>query len=123
MDEKFITQNISGNGNFVAGHDIQIQTRKVVTKTIVHTDPGGKHITNETARKISDLINEYIDNCITAGEDGKCAGQRIWSSLKREFNVTTYKEIPFIESERAIEWLRFKLVMVRPKLKRRAPEK
>lgn len=55
LDEKFITQNIFGNGNLIAGRDIQVRTSKIINKTIVQTDPGGKHITNETARKIHDL--------------------------------------------------------------------
>lgn len=122
-NERSIIQTISGDGNLIAGRDIQVRTSKVINKTIVQTDPGGKHITNETARKIQDLVKEYIDIWIDVGEDGKRAGQRIWSSLKREFNVTTYKEIPFNESERAVEWLRVQLVLARPKLRRRAPEK
>jgi hypothetical protein len=38
-----------------------------------------------------------------AGKDAQRAAQRIWSSLKNEFNVTSYKEISAQDSDRAIQ--------------------
>jgi len=43
----------------VAGRDLNIRTERVVRKTVVQTDPGGKHISNTTARKIQDLVKDY----------------------------------------------------------------
>lgn len=121
--ESQVIQSVSGKGNMVAGRDLSIHTDRVVHKTVVHTDPGGKHISNTTARKIQNLVNDYIDIHTEAGKDAKRAAQKIWSQLKKEFNVTSYKEIPVQESDRAIKWLHAQLSMARPKIRRKAPQK
>lgn len=122
-DSPQVIQAVSGNGNMVAGRDLNIRTERVVRKTVVQTDPGGKHISNTTARKIQDLVKDYIDIHTTAGKDTQRAAQRIWSSLKNEFNVTSYKEIPAQDSDRAIQWLQAQVAMARPKIRRKAPDK
>ena len=122
-DSPQVIQAVSGNGNMVAGRDLNIRTERVVRKTVVQTDPGGRHISNTTARKIQDLVKDYIDIHTTAGKDTQRAAQRIWSSLKNEFNVTSYKEIPAQDSDRAIQWLQAQVAMARPKIRRRAPDK
>lgn len=54
----------------VAGRDLNIVTERVVKKTVVQTDPGGKHIENATARKIQELVvKEYIDLHTAAEKD------------------------------------------------------
>jgi hypothetical protein len=83
-DSPQVIQAVSGNGNMVAGRDLNIRTERVVRKTVVQTDPGGRHISNTTARKIQDLVKDYIDIHTTAGKDTQRAAQRIWSSLKNE---------------------------------------
>jgi len=118
-----VIQMVSGKGNMVAGRDLNIHTERLVRKTVVQTDPGGKHISNTTARKIQELVKEYIDIYTTAGKDAQRAAQRIWSSLKNEFNVTSYKEIPTQDSDRAIQWLQAQVAMARPKIRRKAPDK
>jgi len=118
-----VIQTVSGKGNMVAGRDLNISTERVVRKTIVQTDPGGKHISNTTARKIQEMVKEYIDIHTSAGKEAQRAAQRIWSSLKKEFNVTSYKEIPAQDSDRAIQWLHAQIAMARPKIRRKAPEK
>jgi hypothetical protein len=47
----------------------------------------------------------------------------MWSSLKNEFNVTSYKEIPAQDSDRAIQWFQAQIAMARPKIRRKAPDK
>jgi len=47
-------------GNMVAGRDLNIVTERGVKKTVVQTDPGGKHIANATARKIQELVKERM---------------------------------------------------------------
>jgi hypothetical protein len=123
IDSPQVIQAVSGNGNMVAGRDLNIRTERVVRKTVVQTDPGGRHISNTTARKIQDLVKDYIDIHMTAGKDTQRAAQRIWSSLKSEFNVTSYKEIPAPDSDRAIQWLQAQVAMARPKIRRMAPDK
>jgi hypothetical protein len=44
----------------VAGRDLNIVTERGVKKTVVQTDPGGKHIANATARKIQELVKERM---------------------------------------------------------------
>ena len=122
-DSPQLIQAVSGNGNMVAGRDLKIHTERVVPKTVVQTDPGGRHISNTTARKIQDLVKDYIDIHTTAGKDTQRAAQRIWSSLKNEFNVTSYKEIPAQDSDRAIQWLQAQVAMATPKIRRMAPDK
>lgn len=118
-----IFQTVNGQGNMVAGRDLHILTERVVKKTVVQTDPGGKHIANSTARKIQDLVKEYIDIHTAAGKDSQRAAQRIWGGLKKEFNVTTYKEISAEDSDDAIQWLYVQIAMARPKIRRKAPER
>jgi hypothetical protein len=118
-----VIQAVNGKGNMVAGRDLNIVTERVVKKTVVQTDPGGKHISNTTARKILELVNEYIDIYTAAEKDSQRAAKRIWSSLKKEFDVTTYKEISSDDSDRAIQWLHAQIAMARPKIRRKAPER
>ncbi len=122
-DSPQVIQAVSGNGNMVAGRDLNIRTKRVVRKVVVQTDPGGRHISNTVARKIQDLVKDYIDIHTTAGKDTQRAAQRIWSSLKNEFNVNSYKEIPVQDSDRAIQWLQAQVAMARPKIRRSAPDK
>jgi len=118
-----VVQAVSGKGNIVAGRDLSIHTDRVVRKTVVQTDPGGRHISNTTARKIQELVKDYIDIHTAAGKNTKRAAQRIWSSLKNEFDVTSYKEISAQDSDRVIQWLHAQLAMARPKIRRKAPKK
>ncbi len=122
-DSPHVFQRVSGKGNMVAGRDLSIYTERVVRKAVVQTDPGGKHISNATARKIKGLVKEYIDFHTAAGKDTQRAAQRIWSSLKNEFDVTSYKEILAQDSDRAVQWLHAQIAMARPKIRRKAPEK
>jgi len=116
-------QNVLGNNNVVAAGDVTIKTERIVKKTLIATDPGGRHIANETARKIQDLVAEYIDLNIAAGKQAKTAATKIWASLKKEFEVTSYKEIDISDSERVITWLYAQIAMQRPKLRRTNTEK
>ncbi|MDY0300027.1 MAG: HNH endonuclease [Trichlorobacter sp.] len=118
-----VFQTVNGKGNMLAGRDLNIVTERVVKKTVVQTDPGGKHISNTTARKILELVNEYIDIYTAAGKDSQRAAKRIWSTLKKEFTVTTYKEISSDDSDRAIQWLHAQIAMARPKIRRKDPER
>lgn len=120
---KTIQQNIRGNNNIVASGDVKITTEKIIKKTIVSTDPGGKHITNETARKIKELVDQFIELNEDAGKNPSEAAKKIWSKLKKEFNVTTYKEIGIERSKEAIDWLYAQISMMRPKVRRPNPEK
>jgi hypothetical protein len=116
-----VSLSVSGTNNMVAGRDLHVTTSKIVKKTIVHTDPGGKHITNDTARKIHALVQEYIDNHKVAEKNPSSAAKRIWGKLKKEFNVTTYKEIAFEDSERAVQWVHAELAKSRPIIRRKDP--
>lgn len=118
-----VSVSVSGTSNIVAGRDLHVTTSKVVKKTVVHTDPGGKHITNTTARKIQKLVKEYVDIHQVAGKAPSRAAQRIWGRLKKEFNVTAYKEIAFEDSERAIQWLHAELAKSRPIIRRKDPSR
>lgn len=124
-DPAQIVQLVAGQGNMVAGHDMNIHTERirVINKTVVHTDPGGKHISNSTARKIQELVKDIIEVYAAAGKEPKGIAPSIWSRLYKQFNVTTYKEIALDDSEKAIQWLHAQAAMARPKIRRKAPEK
>jgi hypothetical protein len=68
-------------------------------------------------------VKEYLDILIAAGKNPQRAAQQMWSGLKSEFNVTSYKEIPLQDSDAAIQWLYTKIAMARPKVRRKDPEK
>lgn len=53
-DAPQVIQTVSGKGNMVAGRDLSIHTERVVRKTVVQTDPGGKHNSNTTARRVQE---------------------------------------------------------------------
>lgn len=118
-----VIQAVSGKVNIVTRRDLNTCTERVVRKAVVQTDPGGQHITNTVARKIQDLVKNYIDIHRTADKDTQRAAQRIWSSLKNEFSVTSHKEIPVQDSDRTIQWLQAQVAMARPKIRRKAPDK
>lgn len=122
VPEKTI-QMVEGNSNIVAGRDLNVHTDRIIKKTIVQTDPGGKHISNYTARKIKELVDEYINMHSDAGCDSRGAAGRIWSRLKIKFNVTTYKEISLDDSDDVIRWLYAQINMTRPKLRKTNSEK
>jgi hypothetical protein len=82
-DSPQVIQAVSAKGNKVAGRDLNIRTERVVRKAVVQTDPRGKHISNTVARKIQDLVKDYIDIQTTASKGTQRAAQRIWSSLKK----------------------------------------
>lgn len=117
-----VTQIVNGRNNVVAGRDVNIQTEKIVTRNVVHTDPGGKHISNSTALKLLDLLKEYLDFHIAAGKDPKKEAQKIWRKLQHEFKVTSYKEISFDRSEELIRWIQAQIAMARPKIRRKDPD-
>ena len=76
-----VIQLVKGHNNMVAGRDLSIRTERLVTRPVVQIDPDGKHISNSTARKIQELVKEYIDIHSIAGKEPGQAAQRIWSSL------------------------------------------
>jgi hypothetical protein len=112
---------ILGNQNIVAGHDININ-KKVTQKTVVQLDPGGKHITSETARILFDLVTELSDMKVAAGYDVSKARIEIWSSLNRKFKVTKYALIPYECSDDAIRYMHLQINMARPALRRKNPD-
>lgn len=116
------SQSVSGTGNMVAGRDLYIKTERIIHRTTVQIDPGGKHISNPTALKIQELVKEFIDLYSIAGNEPARAAKQIWSKLKKEFEVTTYKEILAEDSERVIKWLYAQIAMARPKIRKKAPE-
>ena len=122
-DPPQIIQTVEGQSNIVAGRDLNIHTKRIVRKTTVQTDPGGKHISNSTAREIQRLVREIIDMHSAAGIEAKRTAPRIWNRLKKEFGVTTYKEIAIGDSDKAIQWLQKQVAMARPKLRKKDPER
>jgi hypothetical protein len=55
-----VIQAVNGKGNMVAGRDLNIVTERVVKKTVVQTDPGGKHIENATEPVAKPILNQII---------------------------------------------------------------
>ena len=106
---------ISGDHNIVAGRDVNINRRQVVRTTI---QPGPSHITPQQAVRLQDLIRKAADIDVVGGMTQRAAMSKWWSLLKRHYRVTTYREIPRHLGEEAITWLRQRIAMSRPKLRR-----
>jgi hypothetical protein len=105
--------SISGDGNIVAGRDINIAP-KVVRRTAIV--PGPQHVNEEQAFRIKELVNGL------AGVD-ELAGRgrtfdRWYAKLYRHFRVTSYKLIPAERGEEAIAWLQKQKAVKRPQLRR-----
>jgi len=114
---------VTGDNNLVAGRDVNITTQKLTRKNVVQYDPGGRHITNQTARKIRALVKEYVDMAKTADRNPAKAAQEIWGSLYRKFDVTSYKEIGIEDSDAAVVFLQSQLAQARPSIRRKDPDK
>ena len=109
--------DVSGdNNNFVFGGDININKR-VVQRTKIQ--PGPEHISSHQAAALQNLVKKAAEVEVVAGMSSQAAYQKWWSMVKRRFDVASYREIPRDRGEEAITWLRQRIAMNRPKLRRR----
>ena len=117
---KTLTIEAKDNANVtIAGRDIVNHYNE---KTVVHNKitPSSDHISQETAKKIQDIIGKIVSNMIASG---KCKDQskeyaKIQKQLKDKFKVTSYLLIPAESGDEAIKWLNTKNALSLPKLRR-----
>lgn len=114
-----VTQTIEGKSNIVAGRDVNIN-RKEYKKNIIQYDPGGKHISNEEAKKILDLKNKYVQLQKEAGLT--ITPWRLFTKLYNYFGVSSYKEIPNGKAQEAFNLINKEIGSLRPKIRRRNPD-
>jgi hypothetical protein len=112
---------VTGKNNVVAGRDINLNP-KIVHNTNVLYDAGGKHITTETAAKITNLVKELCEIKHAAGYSIAQARAEVWSSFKNRFKVPKYELIPLEQSEEAINYLYTQINMAMPSIRNKDPE-
>ncbi|QGM80696.1 ORF6C domain-containing protein [Otariodibacter oris] len=107
--ESGISQNVDGNNNNVIygekGVINNITTEKHVTRTKAIVEPDNKHINEEMARTLKDLVNEVVNLENELKKQPKTF-QAVWASLNKHCGVTTYKLIPIEKYEKAENYLR-----------------
>lgn len=100
---------------FVSAEQVNINKR-VVKKKILKYDEE-KYISPAQAKKLKDLIDRAVKYDKAAGIPVAKSYAKWWGILKNHFNVPKYHLIPAEKGEYAIEWLRKRIVIDRPKLK------
>ena len=110
---------ISGRDVTFAGRDIHINER-TIRRTIVQ--PGPEHISPDQAARLHQLIDKAVEQDVTAGEERRRSYMKWWSILKKHYGVPGYREIPRHLGEDAISWLKQRIAIGRPKLRRTDPQ-
>lgn len=103
QDFPSVSQVVSGTGNIVAGGNVTIHQRPVVVKTQVI--PGAMHISQETARILTDLVNQIVvaEAAVKKSPRNHAA---VWGGLKRKFKYSSLSLMPAIHGDEAISSLR-----------------
>lgn len=114
-----IQQNVTGDGNLVAGGDVLVNSRKLVR---VRFTPGAEHIPESTAAQIKNLVDELVNLEKLTRNPPANAYQKWWTKLQRQFAVATYRAIPRDQGDAAITWLQQQKALLRPRLRRAAPD-
>lgn len=109
------TMSIVGNGNIQAGRDVNINKRETIRNEFT---PGPEHITAAQARSLQKLVDKATEIEEKAGADRGKAFAKWWSLLKNQYNVPNYQAIPAHLGEHAIAWLKQRIAIMRPKLRR-----
>lgn len=103
QDVPSVSQVVSGTGNIVAGGNVTIHQRPVVVKTQVI--PGAMHISQETARILTDLVNQIVV-AEAAVKKSPRNHAVVWGALKRRFKYSSLSLMPAIHGDEAISSLR-----------------
>ena len=97
-------QNVGvvGNGNNLT---INVHASRSKAKAQIPLDPGGKHITNEQAGILSNLVKDLIAH-------GKVP-QSVWTNFNRRYSLASYRELPIERFADAEKYLRTLLARLR----------
>jgi hypothetical protein len=106
----------AGTGDIVMGNKTESKRRVTFT-------PGPEHISPETARQLSKLVDEIVERLTVSGGDVGKAYRRVWGDFNATFNLTTYKELPREKAEDGISYLRQWRASKNSKLRFADPEK
>ncbi|WP_370429625.1 ORF6C domain-containing protein [Actinobacillus pleuropneumoniae] len=82
-----------------------IKTEKYTTKTKAVVEPNEFHISEDTARKLQDLVKEIVELEQKLKKNPK-SFQAVWASLNKHCGVVTYRLIPLEKTDKAITYLR-----------------
>ena len=113
--EPSFSPHVSGDGNVVAGRDVNINKRVTVRNVV---KPGPEHITAKQAATLQELVLKAADHDVAGGMSRKAAMAKWWTALKRTYGVTAYREIPRELGDDAIAWMKQQIARTRPKLRR-----
>ena len=96
---------VYGNGTINSGTINNVTTEKYITKTKAIIEPNEKHINDDMARKLKDLVDEIV--MLESKMKQKPKGfQAVWATLNRHCGVTTYRLIPLELYDKAETYLR-----------------
>lgn len=114
-----VNQSVAGRGNFVAGRDLTV-TQKLTKKNYVVPDAGGRHITDQEARRIKKEVEKYSELMKSANLDA--SPRDIWRRLYKHFEISSYREIPYGRADEAVKVVQIEIAKARPKIRKRNPE-
>lgn len=111
--EKKQSAQIQGSNNVIYGDSgvinsgtiNNITTEKYTTKTTAVVEPSEKHISEETARKLQDLVKEIVELEEKVKTNPK-SFQAVWASLNKHCGAVSYRLIPIENTDKAITYLR-----------------
>jgi len=106
----------TGSGDIVMGNKTEPPRKVVFT-------PGPEHISGETARQLSKLVEEIVDRLTVSGGNVGKAYQRVWGDFNEHFTLTTHRELPREKAEEGISYLRQWRASKNSKLRFADPEK
>ena len=109
-------QQSVGDGAILAAGDVYIN-KKETHKNLVATGPD--HIRDDQAFRLKELIDELAKIGVTAGREPSSCYSEWNGKLRKKFRVTSYRLIPAVRFEEAVQWLQKQKAMLRPKLRRR----
>ena len=82
-----------------------IKTEKYTTRTKAVVEPSEIHISEDTARRLQDLVKEIVELEQKLKKNQK-PFQAVWASLNKYCGVVTYRLIPVEKTDKAITYLR-----------------
>ena len=96
---------VQSGANVKFGNTNNITTQNHTTKVIAEVKPGIEHITEEQAKKLTDLVHAIVE---LEGKHRKSprTHRSVWGALNSHLSVTRYRLIPKDSFEKAENYLR-----------------
>lgn len=109
-------QSVIGNGNIVAGRDVNINKREIKRVTL---EPSPEYITPAQKQTIKEKIAKLVEIGVIAGGEKDKFFAQWWNRLQKRFRVNSYHELHQSQYDEVIKWINQQKALNRPKLRRR----